>query len=241
MVEKTGHKKYMRAKRIEWIEEGKPKPPRDDDDEDIFGESNQPEERDAAKFPARVAPIFQNATGDRPKTPALDDLFGDEDLYGATPKASRTAAATNGSLFGGNGSGAQPNDVPDEDDLDALMAEEEAQRQAPPTTSTSIFGGGSTSRPFQPPDEDDLDALMAEAEAQTNPPPKQDSGGGPKPNPPAGADDEDDLDALMAEAEAESLSKKPPQQAPSAEGKATEGPVADADEEEAMAEMDGLW
>ena len=238
MVEKTGHKKYMRAKRIEWIEEGKPKPPRDEDDEDIFGGSNQPEERDAAKFPARVAPIFQNTTGERPKTPTVDDFFGDEDIYGATPRASKAAAPTGVSLFGGNASGAQPNDIPDEDDLDALMAEEEAQRQAP---TNSIFGGGSASRSFQPPDEDDLDALMAEAEAQTNAPPKPSSGGGPKSNPLAEIDDEDDLDALMAEAEAESLPKKQPQHVTASQGQTTEGPAADADEEEAMAEMDGLW
>ena len=239
MVEKTGHKKYMQAKRIEWIEEGKPKPPRDDDDDDdIFGESNQPEERDAAKFPARVAPIFQNrgSGSERPKTPALEDLFGDEDIYDATPRAPRTTAPAAGSLFG-SGGGAQPSDVPDEDDLDALMAEEEAQRKAP---ANSIFGNGSAARPHEPSEEDDLDALMAEAEAQTNPP-KPNSGSGPQPKPPAAEDDEDDLDALMAEAEAETSSKNPPKQATSTEGHATTGPTADADEEEAMAEMDGLW
>lgn len=238
MVEKTGHKKYMQAKRIEWIEEGKPKPPRDDDDEDIFGESNQqPEEREAAKFPARVAPIFQNRGSERPKTPALDDLFGDEDLYDATPRAPKTAAApAAGSLFG-SGGGAQPSDMPDDDDLDALMAEEEAQRKAP---ANSIFGNGSAARPHEPSEEDDLDALMAEAEAQTNPP-KPNSSAVPQPKPPAAEEDEDDLDALMAEAEAESLLKNPPNHVTSTVAQAMTGPAADADEEEAMAEMDGLW
>ena len=243
MVEKTGHRKFMRVKRMEWIDEGKPKPPRDEDDEDIFGESNQPEERDAAKFPARIAPIFQNRASQRPKTPTMDDLFGDEDIYDATPRAPKPTAPTNDSLFGTGGSGAQPDDMPEEDDLDALMAEEAAQRTAP---TNSIFGNGATSRPRdQFGEDDDLDALMAEAETQTNPP-KQGSGAAAKPSAPivaaaaaAAAAEEDDLDALMAEAEA--TSESPQKQTPAEKGQSTASSGADADEEEAMAEMDGLW
>lgn len=254
MVEKTGHKKFMRVKRMEWIDEGKPKPPRDDDDDDdIFSGSNQqPEEREAAKFPARVAPIFQNRASQRPQTPTGDDLFGDEDIYGATPKAPKPTEPTGNSLFG-SGAGAQAGgdgDIPEDDDLDALMAEEEAQRTAPPAPpapsapTKSIFGSGITSRPRdQVEDDDDLDALMAEAETQPNPP-KPGSGTVPKQDPPAAkaaaVDEDDDLDALMAEAEA--MSANPPKQAPTKEGQTTAGSGgADVDEEEAMAEMDGLW
>ncbi|KAG4217457.1 hypothetical protein PC116_g34062, partial [Phytophthora cactorum] len=134
------------------------------------------------------------------------------------------------SLFG-NG------DEPDEDDLDALMAEEEAQR----TKSTSIFGNGTTkpSQPADEPDEDDLDALMAEAEAHQEPP-KQPPNPATKPTQPTLDNDEDDLDALMAEAENEEQGKKPVASVPK-ETKEAERNVADADEEEAMAEMDGLW
>ncbi|KAK8102114.1 replication fork protection component Swi3-domain-containing protein [Apiospora sp. TS-2023a] len=240
MIEKTGHTRHMQMERIGWINEGKPKPPRDTDDEDevpeiitdILG-------RDAAVLPARIAPMFQNNGGssERPQTPAVgDDLFGDEDIYDATPRGSKKTAAP--------AVGGEPDE---EEDLDALMAEEEAQRAAP---STSLFGNGGSlfgsgkpavaksipSRPAVPDDEDDLDALMAEAEAGSSKPPAA-----TKPNKKAGPfvdDDEDDLDALMAEAEAaESRPAAKPQPPAPAERNAD----ADADEEEAMAEMDGLW
>lgn len=240
MVEKAGHKKFLRVKRMEWIDEGKPKAPREEDD-DIFGDSNQPEERDAAKFPARIAPIFQNRASQRPKTPpTIDSLFDGDDIYDATPRAPKPTAPTTNESLSGNGGSTHPGDMPEEDDLDALMAEEEAHRTAPTTKPTSIFGNGATSRPRDQlgEDDDDLDALMAEAEAQPNPP-KQGSSAAPRPDPPALTEDEDDLDALMAEAVA--ASEKPPKPAPAKEERAAAGSGADADEEEAMAEMDGLW
>ncbi|KAI0376997.1 Swi3-domain-containing protein [Hypomontagnella monticulosa] len=242
MAEKAGHKKYMRIKRMEWIDEGKPKPPSLSDDEDLFGESNgQSEERSAAIFPARVAPIFQNQQSERPKTPTRDDVpDDDDDIYSATPLASRPqpastsmfgngeASTTGGaskSLFGNGGE-------PDEDDLDALMAEEEAQRTKP----TSLFGNGAQ-KPAQPRDEpeDDLDALMAEAEASEGPPKQSDPA--PKPTQATKDNEDDDLDALMAEAEAQNQ----PKQSTIPKPKEVSQNVADADEEEAMAEMDGLW
>lgn len=238
MVEKTGHKKFMNIKRLEWIDEGKPKAARPEDEEDdISGGGNADnEERDAAKFPARVAPIFLNKEGERPKTPTQDDVPEDEeDLYGATPKASKPAQSNGGSLFGGGG-----DDAPDDDDLDALMAEEESQRTN--TASTSIFGNGggattSSSRPIQKShqiddgDDDDLDALMAEAETSgalpSRPAPR-------KEHPEKEHESEDDLDAMMAESESLQVSK------PVAKTAAPQD-AADADEEAAMAEMDGLW
>ncbi|KAI1455499.1 Swi3-domain-containing protein [Annulohypoxylon moriforme] len=242
MAEKAGHKKYIRMKRMEWIDEGKPKPAGlDGDDDDLFGEPNgQSEERSAAIFPARIAPIFQNSASERPRTPAGDDVPGDEDMgdiYNATPVASKTMQPAGTSMFGnggtsaslfGNGDGGEP----DEDDLDALMAEEEAQRTKP----TSLFGNGGTaktSRAQNEPDEDDLDALMAEAETQQAP--------APKPAPaPTNHDEDDDLDALMAEAENQDQAKQP-SSSKSKEATSTSKDGADADEEEAMAEMDGLW
>ncbi|KAK8098805.1 uncharacterized protein PG998_012046 [Apiospora kogelbergensis] len=255
MIEKTGHSQAMKQRRKDWIDEGKPKPPGYDDDAeadevpaiitDILG-------RDATTLPARVAPIFQQnrRSSERPQTPAVGDaLFGDEDVYDVTPRGSKKAAP------GADTAGGEP----DDEDLDALMAEEEAQRAAP---STSLFGNGGSlfgsgkpaptkqlaTRPAVsaavPDDEDDLDALMAEAEAQTTsassrPPTTAQSA---KPNnnhsTPATADDEeDDLDALMAEAEAAESRPPPTKSQPPAQVEKS----ADADEEEAMAEMDGLW
>jgi replication fork protection complex subunit Csm3/Swi3 len=266
MVEKTGHKKFMRLKRMEWIDEGKPKPPQDNEDEDIFG---QPEEqRDPARFPARVAPIFQNATSNRPSTPDIDDLFGggEDDIYDATPRAPKSVATAQLAT----GASAQQGGEPDEDDLDALMAEEEASRTIP----TSIFGNGGATAKRAEPDEDDLDALMAEEEASRTAPCSIFGNGGP----PAKRLEpkEDDLEALMAEAEANKASKPAvstkASQTPApvtseeegedldaliaeAEGRAPSAGKADTeanpaqepevgineDEEEAMAEMDGLW
>ncbi|KAK8023780.1 hypothetical protein PG993_011846 [Apiospora rasikravindrae] len=243
MIEKTGHTKHMQMERLGWINEGKPRPHRDDDDEDevpeiitdILG-------RDAAVLPARIAPIFQNGqSSERPTTPAVgDDLFGDEDIYDATPRGSKKTAAPAVDATGGE---------PDEEDLDALMAEEEAQRAAP---STSLFGNGGSlfgsgkaaapkppaARPAVPDDEDDLDALMAEAEAQSSKPLQPPAASKPSNTKPAPAADyeEDDLDALMAEAEA-AEARPPPKSQPPPKAERS----ADADEEEAMAEMDGLW
>ncbi|TRX87985.1 hypothetical protein FHL15_011126 [Xylaria flabelliformis] len=240
MVEKAGHKNQIRLKRIQWIDEGRPKPAGFDDgdgDDDLFGDSNQPEERDPAIFPARVAPIFQKGLDNRAKTPSGDDPFADEDIYNASPKRPiNTTLAT-------SGADAQTNGEPDDDDLDALMAEEEAQR----TVSTSIFGNGNTTQTRHEADDDDLDALMAEAEAEvvaTKPTTLVSHRPATRPVI-IDDDDDDDLDALMAEAEAhDSTAKKLPSPKPGTsntkEGKATDHDV-DEDEEAAMAEMDGLW
>ncbi|KAI1080115.1 Swi3-domain-containing protein [Whalleya microplaca] len=239
MVEKVGHKKYMQIKRLEWIEEGKPKPSvLAEDVDDLFGDSNQPEEeREPAKFPARVAPIFQNRASERPKTPVRDDVPpDDEDLYDATPRAPKLAEPARDSIFG-NGGNAAAGGEPDEDDLDALMAEEEAQRTKP----TSLFGDDKVSQPRDEPEEDDLDALMAEAEAQSKPSDHK-SDAASKPVQAVAEDEDDDLDALMAESEAQAEAKQPTEGPSSKTSEVTDASnVADADEEEAMAEMDGLW
>lgn len=234
MVEKAGHTRQMRMARMEWIDEGKPKDAADDNEDiDGFGEV---EGRDAAKFPARVAPIFQNSgrPSERPKTPSIlnDDLFGEDDLYDATPKALRNVAAGTGAM----------DEQPDEDeDLDALMAEEEARQQAP----VSIFGNGQArqqlvSRPAAP-DEDDLDALMAEAEATSGP--SIEGQQNQKELQRTQNDNEDDPDALMAEAEAQTSEpiSKPSTTASINEMLTTSNQDPNAEEEEAMAEMDGLW
>ncbi|KAK3898288.1 replication fork protection component Swi3-domain-containing protein [Staphylotrichum tortipilum] len=204
MVEKTGHKAAMRKAREQWIDEGKPKPPGADDDDDEDYRIHQ-----GTAGPSRVAPVFEaaaRAAAERAKTPAGDDLFGDEDIYDATPRRSA----------GGTGPAAQlvDNGVPDEGDLDALMAEAELGSQPRGTASASaprdsIFGNGArntaASRPAGEPDDDDLDALMAEAETQ-------EAGTG-----------------------ATAQSEKDKKAASPAQGGGFE------DDEEAMAELDGLW
>jgi replication fork protection complex subunit Csm3/Swi3 len=269
MVEKAGHKGTMHKARLGWIEEGKPKSRTafgdgEGEDDDEHG-TRLPETGRGQTLPSRIAPVFEMAktgrsgSGGRQATPDREDLFGEdgEDIYGATPRRGK------GTLPAAGGGGGEP----DEDDLDALMAEAEAQ-SAPARSlfdggkpASSLFGGGkpasslfggpvaTTARANEPEEEDDLDALMAEAEGQGSLPkqPVSSTFGGPEPKPPPAAvvaGDEDDLEALMAEAEADGASSMPiPANVDAAKKLGENGGLKDsfADEEEAMAEMEGLW
>jgi replication fork protection complex subunit Csm3/Swi3 len=255
MVEKAGHKGTMRIARQQWIDESKPKAATAEDDEDYrihqgpFG----PQQAD------RVAPIFENAAktaGERAKTPSAEDLFGDDDIYNATPRRNTDGTVPSRQVV--------DNDIPDEDDLDALMAEAEAKSGAKTQQTTSgptsapfksIFGNGGGGSEL---DDDELDALMAEAEAEV-------PSGSARPGQPAagtnifgdgkskqqatqgGGDEEDDLDALMAEAEAEAeagAAARPwhdTKVASSARADTGQSTVDFDDDEQALAEMDGLW
>ncbi|KAK5627020.1 hypothetical protein RRF57_002735 [Xylaria bambusicola] len=247
MVEKAGHKNRLRLQRIQWIDEGRPKAGglENNDDDDLFGESNQPEERDPAIYPARIAPIFQNSSDRRAKTPVENDPF-DEDIYDASPRQRTEAAPTTEPMFG-NGGNMEANGEPDEDDLDALMAEEEAEQE----TSTSLFGSGKAMQkpPAQPrqdnDDEDDLDALMAEAAGEPSSTTATRPANDKRTTRSIIDEDEDDLDALMAEAEAEGpTAEKPSSHNPKAANEEERPPsthYVDEDEEAAMAEMEGLW
>jgi replication fork protection complex subunit Csm3/Swi3 len=220
MVEKAGHKGTMRVARQQWIDESKPRTAAAEDDEDyrIHQGTSGPQQAD------RVAPVFEKAAQaaqERATTPSADDLFGDDDIYNATPRRNPARTAPSRQVAGG--------DIPEEDDLDALMAEAEAESATrtqqtassrPPAPAESIFGNGTrnTGAPglSGEPDDDDLDALMAEAEAEA-----EAASAPTRPSHPGvsifgegksqrqiaqqqgGGDEEDDLDALMAEYEAE--------------------------------------
>ncbi|KAH7312082.1 replication fork protection component Swi3-domain-containing protein [Rhexocercosporidium sp. MPI-PUGE-AT-0058] len=141
MVEKMGHKKRIQMMRMEWINEGKPQTVHEDSisDEPALVKENDGREKTAP----RVAPIFENVGGDRLKTPTPNDNSGADidmdggDLYDATPRAPRQrsveeAVSQTDSLFGGTGAsifGPAKTVVdefgPDDDELDALLAEEE--------------------------------------------------------------------------------------------------------------------
>ncbi|AEO64918.1 2649a89d-aa88-4129-9c18-f99901bdcb14 [Thermothielavioides terrestris] len=210
MVEKEGHKTAMRNARQQWIDEDKPKPAaaeaEDDQDYRLHQGSSGPRQ------PERVAPVFEKAAQagkERARTPAADDLFGDDDIYNATPRRDMGSTAPAGQVVNDG--------VPDEDDLDALMAEAEAEAQSGQSSGvasapfTSIFGDGSktaTSAPAAEPDEDDLDALMAEVEAE----------GGATTRP---SNDQKDSSSAGTDTGQPSVNFE--------------------DDEEAMAEMDGLW
>lgn len=189
MVEKAGHNRSLAAMRVEWINEGKPKSTVvDDGGEAQATEQDQQSGDKAPKQAERIAPVFDKIGSGGPQTPDLDDLFGGDDIYNATPVGARTSVptATN------HREGGQEEDDREIDALIAADIREPNSRQAPAKS-----GGGI--------DDDD---------------------------------DGDDLDALMAEAEAHAESVK----VPGANEKAAKENVPEFnDEEEAMAEMDGLW
>ncbi|KAJ4199570.1 chromosome segregation in meiosis- protein [Fusarium solani] len=170
MVEKAGHKKRIVIARNDWINEGKPKDHiangEEEEEEDLFGENNTSQ-------PAGPEPTTTTTTTttepSRAKTPQRDnDVPDDDDIYDATPRPARHTLPIR-------------NEVPEEDDLEALIAEAEGQDAA------------KKSKPSEPePDGDDLDALIAEAEGHDQAPKK--NGAEPK-----GGDDFADEEAAMQE------------------------------------------
>ncbi|KAM3087329.1 chromosome segregation in meiosis-related protein [Clarireedia jacksonii] len=165
MVEKVGHKKMIQSARMEWINEGKPKDTVREDS--LFGEPELPVRE---KTTERVAPIFESMANERPKTPVQGADPDFDDMYDATPKASRphpaTEAAPSTSIFGGGnttssgaGKAPPPDDGPPDDDLDALLAEEEEFNAA----HRPVQSKPASNKPAEE-DFDDLDAMEAMAE-----------------------------------------------------------------------------
>ncbi|KAI6756502.1 hypothetical protein HG531_014117 [Fusarium graminearum] len=108
MVEKAGHKKRVMIARNEYINESKPKDTMTDDEEvDLLG-------RDSTSRPTDEATTRTQVT-ERLRTPEPSrDMPDDDDLYDATPRPSRPIVPIR-------------NDVPEEDDIEALIAESQDQ------------------------------------------------------------------------------------------------------------------
>ena len=181
LVEKVGHGKMLQVMRKEWIDEGKPGRGRGVEDRQISGTG---EKQNAME---RTVGAEHNQPSDKKlqitsKDNAQDSVFGDleeggeDDLFFNDPKIRTTA---------------QNDEVnePDEDELDALLAEQSQTRDPQPHQQQHH---GLTADV-----DDDLDALMAEQPALNLP------GQGPtqmqqqNDSPPG----EDELDALLAENE----------------------------------------
>ncbi|KAH7126212.1 replication fork protection component Swi3-domain-containing protein [Dactylonectria macrodidyma] len=141
MVEKAGHKKRIMIARNDLINEGKPnnaEEREEDEDYDLTGTAPHPEDSQQGTTASTAM--------QRPITPERDpDVPDDDDLYDATPRASRPI-------------------VPiltvqaEHDDLEALIAEAEGLDRAKESKTADAE-----------PDDDDLDALMAEAGAEDQP------------------------------------------------------------------------
>ncbi|KAK7737383.1 chromosome segregation in meiosis-related protein [Cytospora paraplurivora] len=243
MVEKAGHHKMMQKMRLDWINEGRPRDATTtvtiEDEEGVQRQHQQSDEFGAMRQAERVAPIFEKAaaSGSRLRTPEVNDLFGD-DIYNATPVRAAKHFYTSGKAG-----------EPDEVELNALLEQTEGSPLvAPAKPKGSMFGNGKPKTADEPrraePDEDDLDALLAEAEAQGSSKQTMGAAAGDIAKPSktgtndAAGGDEDDLDELMAEVQAQTT----PEQFPGAVGRGPDPAASEwNDDEEAMAEMDGLW
>ncbi|KAJ6787758.1 hypothetical protein PWT90_09043 [Aphanocladium album] len=179
MVEKAGHKKRLIAARNDWLNESKPKSSEEKQD-DPFNLEERPDTTTAVSLPERpgAGRLIQGRDGHGPSTPPRDhpdDFSEDDELYNVTPRAVPRPGLT-----------ALRPDAPDDDDLDALMAEAENHDSRTPT--------GTKSAPPQE-DGDDLDDLIAEAEEQDSRPTNS-IFGNPATSKPAETDWDDDEAAL---------------------------------------------
>lgn len=149
-----GHKKMLQTARMDWINEGKPKSA--DLDDTMYDDPIPPARQAAAQegSATRVAPIFERGASQRPKTPEMNGNIDLGDLYDATPEGARKSdhvvldnqdslfAAGAQSIFGPRTT-IIAGEEPDEDDLDALLAEQDAlqtttaNKQDKPTTLKS--------------------------------------------------------------------------------------------------------
>ncbi|KAI6829039.1 hypothetical protein KC340_g8675 [Hortaea werneckii] len=219
MVEKVGHSKRMQINRRGWMDATKP-----------HRREDSPERLADVAMGGDADGGLRRARGERSPDGRGDDIFGERESD--EQQTSRQSEQRNG--IG----------APEDDDLDALMAEngdgnqsnvsqQQQQRRSKPTG------------PFEEddddgPDEDELDALLA-GETPTAPVPapqrlEQRRGPFEEENGP----DEDELDALMAEEGSKSDRNMQPHGPPPAEMRRSNDDEF-ADEEEAMASMGGMW
>jgi replication fork protection complex subunit Csm3/Swi3 len=115
IIEKVGHTKRMQMMRKEWIDEGKPRRSREQDDEDVDG--IVPEQ-----------PAAEQDTG------SMEGVEGGEDIRHAISGSTEHVPDRTASEAGAA-------DDPDEDELDALLAESaHFATSAPKTLSVRIAG-----------------------------------------------------------------------------------------------------
>lgn len=246
-VERLGHKSRVVVARKGWIDAGRyPKEDGKDvervgsGERDIFAdptllprETGGLMQQDAATFTGtrelaeRQKAACGTKQGDAPDDLDLDDLFDTQDHSGPLRTGAPLAApAAQKSIFGGN-------DIPSDDDLDALMAEQEMnsvpaytkpanrfdkwRTKSKSTVGQRVYNGHAAAEPdiaYEDgmPDEDDLDALMAEADMNSQRKTAPKSMFSPQSSQPAQGtqhEDTDDLDALLAEPVESNGVKKP--------------------------------
>lgn len=200
MVEKVGHSKRMQVMRRAWLDSTKPNRIQSPDPE-----LDADIQMSGANGSAEVGTLTGAAERE-------DSIFGEI----------TTQQGSNAEVDSGHG-------APDDDELDALLAES-GSATAPLASSSNARRNG----PFEDdePDEDELDALLAESR-----PPEPTASAtslttSSKPGPSEETPDEDELDALLEGHGFTTLPK-------AARVAATQASEDFADDEEAMASMGG--
>lgn len=120
MVEKAGHKRQVALKRMEWIDEAKPKPWKAHDEYEDAIDPPVPEIDQMAHMQSHPKDTTKGTTTQRPQTPEAG-VPDEEDIYEATPVGRTRDQVQQISN--------QTSDEPEDDDLDALMAEAELASQ----------------------------------------------------------------------------------------------------------------
>ena len=191
MIEKVGHSKRMQVMRREWINESKRKELYGDGDDDMYGGQGNDNSTTAAVHNGTT-------TADSARQPTTDDDPNPDDLF--FPDANKKPEA-------------RSHDEPEDDELDALLAEQDTivQSRSQQNRMTEDSEGdndldallaeaewpGVPSKPDrgtveeEPLEDDDLDALLAEREVGSHPMVTSKE--------PVRDEDDDELDALMAE------------------------------------------
>ncbi|EXJ80859.1 hypothetical protein A1O3_07145 [Capronia epimyces CBS 606.96] len=211
LIEKVGHSKRMQMMRKEWIDEGKPGYIKDRRRQKLD------EEREINDLYGDDKAMNKHNSG---------TADGDDSLFIPDPDASHKLAENQ-------------NDMPEDDDLDALLAEQETS-----TTQRPSFRP-QTAKDIDSEGDDDLDALLAEQETRRAPtsavPVASNPISKPKTSPFDDDDDDeedmDDLDALLAEQEARVMSNTAhsrPGTQPTTAAPNKAGSTPDEDEAEAL-------
>ncbi|KIW95475.1 uncharacterized protein Z519_04060 [Cladophialophora bantiana CBS 173.52] len=231
LIEKVGHSRRLQVMRKEWIDEGKPGYIRDREAKKT-GEKEREANKETADLYAGDRPV---ENGVDQEAPNAGDGAEDDSLFVPDLRTEATNGNDDGLL-------------PDDDDLDALLAEQETRITMRPASALKATMNDDSEG------DDDLDALLAEQEMKrAHPLPstsKSAPASAPKPKPSLfGGDDNDDddemddLDALLAEQEARmepgTTQSKPSsiQQPLTAQNK--ESTAFRADEEDIVVQEDG--
>jgi replication fork protection complex subunit Csm3/Swi3 len=148
LVEKVGHRKRMQVMRKEWIDEGRPGYGKDVEDTHTLASAEGQNRRDGSDRVRSKSPVDRRPIAG-PKTTAHESIFGhldegdDDDMFFNDPQFDSDADDHNAN-------------EPDEDELDALLAEQTATKDSRPQHRQTEPNEDNEDN------EDDLDALMAE-------------------------------------------------------------------------------